>query len=192
MQQNQPQSKTEEDVNALTHLVGSSIFLYLAITSSAIEHAAYTLIFSVMFFSSFLYHIETPWKSLFRMVDQFFIYIVIGASGIIVPDLLTPFQKVLFLSVLGLSFVYHIVRQFLKIPEGFTIPFLYLGNGIICSYFLIAMSSQITLSLALGIGTYLFGFVFYIKDDKKYFHSIWHIMCTLGAYFIYVHLSTLF
>jgi len=191
MQQNQPQSKSEEAVNALTHLFGSLTFLYLAITCSTTNQTVYTSMFSAMFFSSFLYHIETPWKSLFRMVDQFFIYIVIGVSGIIVPDLAPSFQKVLFLSILGLSFIHHATRQFLEIPEGFSIPFLYLGNGIICSYFLVVMSSQITLNLILGISAYLGGFIFYVKDDKKYFHSIWHIMCTLGAYSIYTHLSIL-
>ena len=81
MQQNQPQTQKEENINALTHLAGSMGFVYLSIMCSSISHLLYTLIFALMFFSSFLYHFGTSRKSLFRTIDQFFIYVVIGATG---------------------------------------------------------------------------------------------------------------
>jgi len=191
MQKNQPQSRAEEVINALTHLLSSLFFIFLAITSGTIWETAYSTIFSVMFFASFLYHAETPWKSSFRLVDQFFIYVVIGASGLLVPDSLEPGQVVFFLSILSLTFVHHVMRQVLSIPEGYTVPLLYLGNGIICSYFLLSGSSYLTPMLWCGIFSYLIGFFFYINDHVRYFHSIWHVMCGTGAYLIYDHLSSL-
>lgn len=192
MQQNHPQSKKEENVNALTHLAGSIAFVYLSIISSTEGQLAYSLIFAMMFFSSFLYHIRETRKTLFRTVDQFFIYVVIGATGLIVPDLLTSFEAVFFLSILGLTFIHHILRQVLSIPEGFIVPLLYLINGIICSYFLIFESSHVSSSLIFGICFYLVGFCFYVNDHIQYFHSAWHIMCVLGAYHVYLHISSPF
>ena len=81
MQNNYPQSKSEEFLNAFSHILASAYFAYLAYESLHIVAILYGAIFSSMFFASFLYHAETPWKSSFRLLDQFFIYIVIGASG---------------------------------------------------------------------------------------------------------------
>lgn len=192
MQQNQPQTQKEENINALTHLAGSVGFVYLSIMCSSISHLLYTLIFALMFFSSFLYHFGTSRKSLFRTIDQFFIYVVIGATGVIVPDLLTSFDIILFISILSLTFIHHMARQMLQIPEGFVVPFLYLGNGSICAYFLIFGSSQVSSYLIFGISFYLAGFWFYVNDHIRYFHSAWHVMCSLGAYLVYVHISNPF
>lgn len=191
MQKNQPQTRIEEGLNAITHLVATIFFGFLAFTSNSKWAIAYSTIFATMFFASFLYHLESPWKSSFRLADQFFIYVVIGASGILVPDALEPIQIVFFLSILFLTFVHHIIRQVLSVPEGFTVPFLYLGNGLLCSYFLIFGSSTITIFLWCGILSYMVGFLFYINDHIKYFHSAWHVMCSTGAYLIYKHLSSL-
>jgi len=192
MQNNYPQSKTEEILNSLSHILVSGGFAYLVFTSSNLATSLYGGIFSLMFLMSFLYHAETPWKETFRLLDQFFIYIVIGASGILVPDTLSMFQSIFFVSLLALTFIHHLSRWLLNIHEGYTIPLLYLGNGVLSGYFLLNESSQVTTALWLGLGFYLVGFFFYLKDHIKYFHTIWHIMCGLGSYLVYVHLSSLF
>jgi hemolysin III len=192
MQNNYPQSKSEEFLNAFSHILASAYFAYLAYESLHIVAILYGAIFSSMFFASFLYHAETPWKSSFRLLDQFFIYIVIGASGILIPDALSMFQVTLFITFLALTFIHHLSRWILNVPEGFVIPLLYFGNGALSGYFLIAESSQLTTFLWLGLGGYLVGFLFYLSDHIKYFHTVWHIMCCLGSYFIYAHLNSLF
>lgn len=192
MQNNYPQSKSEEALNSLSHILASGYFAYLAYATTHTVAILYGAIFSSMFFMSFLYHAETPWKPLLRLLDQFFIYIVIGASGILVPDTLSVPQATIFIAFLALTFVHHLARWLLNIPEGFVIPLLYLVNGVLSGYFLIVESSQLTAFLWLGLGSYLVGFLFYLSDHIKYFHAVWHIMCCLGAYFIYAHLNSLF
>jgi len=192
MQNNYPQSRTEEFLNSLTHISAAGVFLYLSSSTRIYAGSIYALIFSLMFFISFLYHSETRWKSILRSVDQFFIYIAIGASGLLIPDSLSVFQSIFFVSFLSLSILHHVIRHLLKISEGYTIPLLYLANGIISGFLLLTESQALSPALWLGIGSYLVGFYFYLKDHIKYYHAIWHVMCSLGAYLLYVHLNSLF
>lgn len=192
MQNNYPQSKIEEFFNSLTHIIACFIFLYLALSSSASRSSLYSLMFAMMFFASFLYHSLPFLKSTFRLLDQVFIYIVIGASGVLVPNSLTHFQYIFFIGILSLTLIHHLMRQFLNISEGYIIPVLYLINGVFAGYLMLVESLILTFWLWFGFSFYLFGFYFYLKDHIKYYHTVWHVMSGLAAYFMYKHISILF
>ena len=119
---------------------------------------------------------------------MFFIYIVIGATGLLVPQVLDSYHTLLILSLLSLSAIHHAMRGVLKIPEGYAIPIFYLLNGLVVAYFIMCSEPLTTNMLYLSLLTYLAGFVFYINDHIKYFHTGWHIACSTGAYFMYCHL----
>lgn len=188
MQKNQPKTEFEEACNALSHLIACALFVFLAFNSPENTSMTYAIIFSIMFFSSFLYHAKTGWKNFFRNLDMFFIYVVIGASGLLVPRTLDPHHAILIVSVLSLSGIHHAIRGILDIPEGYAVPALYLANGLIASYVILSAMPYSTHSLFISLAIYLAGFVFYINDHIKYFHAGWHIACCAGAYFMHCHL----
>ena len=188
MQNNQPQTSFEELCNALSHIVFSILFLFLFIDSREFAPSAYSLIFSIMFFSSFLYHSPTRWKRMFRHIDQFFIYVAIGASGLLVPKSFSPYGTVLILSLLSLSAIHHVMRCLFDISEGHTVPIFYLMNGIVSGAVIISSQSSSNEMLYASLGVYFLGFIFYVNDHIKYFHTVWHILCSLAAYYMYCHL----
>lgn len=188
MQKNQPKTAFEETCNALSHLIAFGIFTFLGFNSPENTSMLYATIFSTMFFSSFLYHSKTRWKNFFRNLDMFFIYIVIGASGLLVPQTIDPYHAILIVSVLSLSGIHHVMRGILDIPEGYAVPVLYLLNGLIAAYVILCAMPHSTHSLYASLAVYLIGFVFYVNDHIKYFHAGWHVACCGGAYFMYCHL----
>ena len=188
MQKNQPKTAFEEKCNALSHLLAFGLFTLLGFTSPDITSSTYSVIFATMFFSSFLYHSETRWKVFFRNVDMFFIYVVIGATGLLVPQALDPYHAILIVGVLFLSGVHHLIRGVFGIPEGYAVPVLYLVNGLIAAYVILCSDPHHTGALWLSLVTYLVGFAFYVNDHIKYFHTGWHVACSGGAYFMHCHL----
>ena len=188
MQNNKPQTLAEEASNAGTHLISSIFFLFLSTQNVSPRPATYCLIFACMFFSSFLYHAQTRLKHVFRNIDMFFIYVVIGATGLIVPNNIDIRAIVFMTSVLSLSALHHGIRGFLEIPEGYSVPVLYLLNGLIAAYCVMIDADYLTWELLMSLVTYIAGFFLYINDHIKFFHTGWHVACSTGSYFMYLHL----
>jgi channel protein (hemolysin III family) len=191
MQNSKPQSKVEEGLNGFSHLVASIFFLFLAFYSKDLRGVTYCAVFSLMFMSSTIYHLTEKHKVLFRAIDQMFIYVVIGATTILATQSLTNYQMILIISVLSLTILHHAIRAYLSIPEGFTVPLLYLFNGSLCGYFMLKNSESMNFALITGLSTYIVGFFFYLNDHRKYFHFAWHVTCIAGAFLVFVYVNSL-
>ena len=190
MQNNSPQTKREEVYNAISHLAFGGLFLFLLASETRPKIQGYLTIFSCMFISSFLYHIKTNHKQIFRSIDQFFIYMTIGVTGISACSSIESLQVLFIVSALIVSCVYHFVRQSLDIQEGYTIPILYLLNGLAVGTMILLDRSGADYLLFLSLSFYVVGFFFYINDHKRYFHFGWHVMSGTAAILMYAYIAS--
>ncbi len=193
-------SLSEEIWHAITHGVGFLLGIAglvvlvvfaslhagaLAITASAIYGA--TLV--IMYGSSTLYHSITNYriKKLFQTFDHASIYILIAGSY--TPISLLTLRGAWGWSIFGVNWgvaIFGIVLKFLY-PGKFEKLSLYLyvimGWMILVAFNPLVNHIQSTglwLLVAGGL-FYSFGVIFYIKDTKPYFHTIWHFFVLAGS-----------
>lgn len=191
MQNSRPQSIEEERLNALSHLAASGFYALLYLTADSLIQMIYCTSFTIMFFASYLYHNAKKAKELYRLIDQSFIYVVMGVTGLCGAVNISIFCKILILAGLGMTLVYHSLRLLFNMPEGYLIPFLYFLNGAFIAICLLLSAGPIKIFLISALASYVVGFALYVCDHKKYFHFGWHIMCLLGSVLMYKHVSIL-
>ncbi|NOX15821.1 MAG: hemolysin III family protein [Epsilonproteobacteria bacterium] len=157
----------------------------LGITTSAIYGA--TLI--VMYGSSTLYHSITNYraKKLFQTFDHASIYILIAGSY--TPISLLTLRGAWGWSIFGVNWGIAMIGVALKFlyPRRFEKLSLYLyvimGWIVLIAFdpLIHNMPSRGLWLLVAGGLLYSFGIIFYIKDTKPYFHTIWHFFVLAGS-----------
>ncbi len=193
-------SITEEIWHAITHGIGFFMGIAglvvlvvtatihsdaLGITASAIYGT--TLI--VMYGSSTLYHSITNYriKKLFQTFDHASIYILIAGSY--TPISLLTLRGAWGWSIFGVNWGIAVVGVALKFlyPRRFEKLSLYLyvimGWMVIVAFdpLIHNMPSGGLWLLVAGGLFYSFGVIFYVKDSKPYFHTIWHFFVLAGS-----------
>lgn len=192
----------EEIFNSVSHGAGGLLsiagtvvlIVFAAIYSNAwgvVSSAIYGASLIILYTMSTLYHAITnrKAKSFFRIMDHNTIFFLI--AGTYTPITLVPlrgaFGWVLFGIVWGAAII-GIVLNSIDL-ERFRKPSIvcYVAMGWVV---LIAIKSMLrnvnTVSLwflLIGGLFYTVGVIFYIKKDKKYFHSIWHLFTVAGSVF---------
>ncbi len=203
-----PQTPKEELANALSHglglilgLIGIPFLILKAIdngqSSTLIGSAAFSLgILMVYTFSTF-YHASRilRWKNKLQVLDHISIYFLIAGSYTpMILAVLQPDKALLFLSILWGSVL---IGTFFKI--FFTGRFkvlsvsLYLLMGWLAVFFVNDVLGQISIEtlswIAAGGLAYTAGVFFYVKSNRLYFHTVWHMFVLLGtiAHFVAVY-----
>lgn len=203
-----PQTPKEELANALSHglglilgLIGIPFLILKAIdngqSSTLIGSAAFSLgILMVYTFSTF-YHASKilRWKNKLQVLDHISIYFLIAGSYTpMIFAVLQPDKALLFLSILWGSVL---IGTFFKI--FFTGRFkvlsvsLYLLMGWLAVFFVNDVLGQISIEtlswIAAGGLAYTAGVFFYVKSNRLYFHTVWHMFVLLGtiAHFVAVY-----
>ena len=157
----------------------------LGITASAIYGA--TLI--ILYGSSTLYHSITNFKAkrLFQTFDHASIYILIAGSY--TPISLLTLRGAWGWSIFGINWGIALVGVTLKFlyPRRFEKLSLYLyvimGWMVLIAFKPLVhnMPSGGLWLLVLGGLFYSFGVIFYVKDTKPFFHTIWHFFVLAGS-----------
>ena len=206
----QPPSTGEEIANAITHGVGAVMAiaaLVVLIVISAMKGTVWHIIsFSIfgatlilLYFASTLYHSLTNVraKNVFHKFDHISIYLLI--AGTYTPFCLTALRGWIGWSVLGVVWGCAILGAVLKaISIGkrvrlSTILYVLMGWVILIAIKPLyhAMSFNGFMFLMAGGISYTFGTIFFIRDQVKYNHSMWHLFVLGGSVLHFFSVLTL-
>lgn len=194
------QTPKEEHANTISHAIGLVLGLISIpfLIKKALAMNEVSLLFGAASFSlgivmvysfSTLYHSSKNPKSKnkLQILDHISIYFLIAGSYTpMILAILKPAKAFIFLSILWGSVM---IGSFFKI--FFTGRFkilsvsLYLLMGWMALFFREEVFEKISLEtlnwIAIGGISYTIGVYFYVKSNKLYFHSIWHIFVLIGT-----------
>lgn len=195
-------SIAEEIWHAITHGVGlllSIAGLAILVAYAALQGSALTVTSSaifgatliIMYGSSTLYHAITHAKAkrLFQQFDHASIYFLIAGSY--TPISLITLGGMLGWTIFAINWTTAIFGIYLKFAyqdrfEKLSL-ILYLIMGwliVVAAKPLIAAMENGGLWLLVAGGlSYTFGIIFYIRDNKLYYHAIWHLFVLAGSIF---------
>lgn len=203
-------STGEEIANAITHGVGAVMAiaaLVVLIVISAMKGTVWHVVsFSIfgatlilLYFASTLYHSLTNVraKNVFHKFDHISIYLLI--AGTYTPFCLTALRGWIGWSVLGVVWGCAILGAVLKaISIGkrvrlSTILYVLMGWVILIAIKPLyhAMSFNGFMLLIAGGISYTFGTIFFIRDQVKYNHSVWHLFVLGGSVLHFFSVLTL-
>ncbi len=194
--------KREELFNVLTHGAGAlmsvaalaSMAYFSAMRGTPLQ-VAVSLIFGVslllLYSASAIYHAMTRlrWKRLFQTVDHLCIYVLI--AGTYTPVALlglqgrwgwTVFALIWLFAAAGFAFKLSPLRRFEKLS---LILYLVMGWLIVIALgpLIDRMDGEPLLLLLLGGLCYSGGVYFFVKENRPYFHTIWHLFVLAGSTF---------
>jgi hemolysin III len=194
------QSTGEEIANAITHGIGALlaiaalvVLVVLAAMKGTVWHVVSFSIFGttlvLLYFASTLYHslTFTRAKGLFHKFDHISIYLLI--AGTYTPFCLTALRGWVGWTVLGIVWTCAIIGAVIKaISIGSkvrlsTILYVMMGWVILIAikplYEAVSFSGFIFL-IAGGV-SYTLGTIFFMRDQVKYNHSVWHLFVLGGS-----------
>ena len=198
---NMPQwQEGEEFVNSFTHGIGAALsivatyFLYRVAKKSKDGYKVFgNLIFGfsmiLLYTASTLYHglTDISFKKLMRYVDHCSVFILIAGSY--APFTLTILRSHGGYSILAIVWtiaIFGILSKifFFDVIEKYTV-FFYVAMGWVIlgslNNLLKAMDPKGVFWLALGGVTYTAGTYFFIHDETKFFHAIFHLFIIGGT-----------
>jgi hemolysin III len=177
-------TKEEEMWNSITHSVafGTTLLGFFITDSNAGRLLCLSL--AITFLFSILYHstIQPSIKRRFRMLDMASIHMTIGVTGASWCWLIdSPIWWVCLLPAL-FGFVYTVVGYGSGDLEKRMVP-LCLTSTLLCIpiFCLAAPSGYQRLMFFMGLGFYFGGLFFYVLDDHKWYHTIWHCFVYVGS-----------
>jgi len=194
------ESTGEEIANAITHGVGALlaiaalvILIVLAAVNGTVWHVVSFSIFGttlvLLYFASTLYHSLTHIraKHVFNKIDHISIYLLI--AGTYTPFCLTALRGWIGWTVFGLVWGCAVLGAVLKaISIGSrvrlsTILYVLMGWVILFAIKPLyqAMSFNGFVLLMSGGVSYTLGTVFFLRDQVKYNHSVWHLFVLGGS-----------
>ena len=194
------QTPKEELANAVSHgfglllgLIGIPFLILKAMEngrfSAFIAALAFALGIIMVYTSSTLYHAAKDQKLKIRLqvLDHISIYFLIAGSYTpMVLAVLKQDKAILFLSILwGSVLVGTFFKLFYTGRFKILSVVIYLTMGWLAVFFFQDILERISfMTLAwIGVGglAYTIGVYFYIKSEKPFFHSIWHIFVLAGT-----------
>lgn len=202
------QTPKEELANAVSHgiglvfgLIGIPFLIQKTLQtdqlSALIGAIAFSLGIVMVYTFSTLYHATTnpKWKSKLQIWDHISIYFLIAGSYTpMVLAVLKQDKAILFLSILWASvLVGSLFKLFFTGRFKMLSVVIYLTMGWLAVFFIQDILDQISFETLAWIGAgglaYTVGVYFYIKSDKLYYHTVWHIFVLAGtfAHFVAVY-----
>lgn len=194
------ESTGEEIANAITHGVGALlaiaalvILVVLAAVNGTVWHVVSFSIFGatlvLLYFASTLYHSLTHVraKQVFNKIDHISIYLLI--AGTYTPFCLTALRGWIGWTVFGLVWGCAVLGAVLKaISIGTRVrlsTILYVMMGWVILFAIKplyqAMSFNGFILLMSGGVSYTLGTIFFLRDQVKYNHSVWHLFVLGGS-----------
>jgi hemolysin III len=190
---------TEILANAITHgigliltIIGAIYLIYITASGSRlrlISCAVYAATLVLVYFVSTLYHslVRTPARQVFQILDHSAIYLLIAGTY-------TPFSLLCFKGWLAWAMIIAIwscaiAGLIYKGIAGYRHPrvslAIYLLMGWIGVLAIVPMIHAISLAGVLWILAggvfYTLGVYFYNRDNRSYYHALWHIFVLLGS-----------
>lgn len=203
-------SKREEIVNAVTHGIGAGLaiaglvlLIVFAAHQGTVSHIVGFTIFGatmvVLYLASTLYHSFTHpnTKKLFRKFDHMSIFLLI--AGTYTPFCLTALPGWVGWTIFGIIWSCAIIGIVLKIfftghHENIS-TFLYVVMGWLVIPAIKTLFDSVSFStflfLIAGGICYTAGTYFFVKDSKRYYHSIWHLFVVAGSTFHFFSVMSL-
>lgn len=196
--------ENEEFWNTITHfigfilcLIGIPLLFYFNQNLTSLSFVAcslFSLGLLMVYGSSSAYHFVTDkqLKKKLRILDHISIYYLILGSyaPMCLIALYDSSGLTIFLTVLILAVVGTIKKLFFTGKYGFISLLLYLLMGWMIVFYIRSFIELIDFGalilIALGGLSYTLGVVFYTRDNKKYFHAIWHMFVLGGSIFHYL------
>jgi hemolysin III len=196
--------ENEEFWNTITHfigfilcLIGIPLLFYFNQNLTSLSFVAcslFSLGLLMVYGSSSAYHFVTDkqLKKKLRILDHISIYYLILGSyaPMCLIALYDSSGLTIFLTVLILAVVGTIKKLFFTGKYGFISLLLYLLMGWMVVFYIRSFIELIDFGalvlIALGGLSYTLGVVFYARDNKKYFHAIWHMFVLGGSIFHYL------
>ncbi len=194
----------EEIFNSVSHgtggllaIAGTAVLIvFSAIYSNAwgvVSASIYGASLIILYTMSTLYHAITnkKAKAFFRIMDHNTIFFLI--AGTYTPITLVPLRGALGWALFGIVWgaaILGIVFNSIDL-EKFRKPSVvcYVAMGWVIIIAIKPMLERVNaLSLwflLIGGLFYTFGIIFYVKKNKKYFHSVWHLFTIAGSVFHY-------
>lgn len=200
MSEKKPQSTGEEIANAITHGIGALlaiaalvVLVVLAAMKGTVWHVVSFSIFGstlvLLYFASTLYHslTFTRARGLFHKFDHISIYLLI--AGTYTPFCLTALRGWIGWTVFGIVWTCAIIGAVIKaISIGSkvrlsTILYVMMGWVILIAIKPLyeAMSFSGFMFLIAGGVSYTLGTIFFMRDQIKYNHSVWHLFVLGGS-----------
>ena len=194
------QGRDEELINSITHgfglvlsIAGLSAFVTLAgnigTTRYTVGCGVYGTSLVMLYAASTLYHSRPAgeWKRLFHLLDHIGIYVLI--AGTYTPMVLFASQGMFGWLCLAAAWGLALVGSFAKIvrmgrlDDDSSMPYLVMGALCLMSFrWLLANAPPgETKWLLAGFLFYSAGAIFYFKDEKRFYHSIWHLFVLAGS-----------
>jgi hemolysin III len=194
------QGRDEELMNSITHglglvlsIAGLSALVTLAgnigTMRSTVGCGVYGASLVMLYAASTLYH---SWpagelKRLFHLLDHIGIYVLI--AGTYTPMALFASSGLFGWSCLSAAWSFALfgscakVARMSRLDDDSSMP--YLVMGVMC----VMSAAQLVTNLPSGETTwllkgglfYLAGAIFYFNDDKRFYHSIWHLFVLAGS-----------
>ena len=192
--------RAEELANSITHGVGlvlSLAGLYGLVLITGESHASghalgcrvYGASLVLLYAASTLYHgwRDDGTKRVLLLLDHIGIYVLI--AGTYTPMALIPLRGPLGWGLLVLAWGFALVGSTVKIgrihrlDEDSPVPYLVMGSmWLVAAGRLVATVSPGEFLWLLGGGAaYLIGLFFFINDDRRFNHAIWHLFVLLGS-----------
>jgi len=194
------QTPQEELTNSLSHglglilgLIGIPFLIQKALEKNLISDLIGVIAFSlgilmVYTFSTVYHAAKNPkWKSKLQVLDHISIYFLIAGSY--TPMVLTVLKQdkaMIFLSILwGSVLVGTFFKLFFTGRFKILSVVIYLTMGWLAVFFFQDILARISLETLVWIGigglAYTVGVYFYIKSERMYFHTIWHLFVLAGT-----------
>jgi hemolysin III len=194
------QSRDEELMNSITHglglvlsIAGLSAFVTLAgnigTTRYTVGCGVYGASLVMLYAASTLYH---SWpagelKRVFHLLDHIGIYVLI--AGTYTPMALFASRGLFGWSCVTAAWGFALIGSCAKVArmsrldDDSSMPYLVMGVMCVMSarqFVANIPSGQTTWLLAGGL-YYLAGAIFYFNDEKRFYHSIWHLFVLAGS-----------
>jgi hemolysin III len=194
------QDRGEELVNSITHglglvlsVVGISALVTLAANIGSSRYAfgcgVYGASLVMLYTASTLFHSWPPGevKRVFLLLDHIGIYILI--AGTYTPIALFASPGTFAWSRLEMAWGLALFGSFIKIVRverlgvDSALPYVVMSGLCVMSFvrFLANVTSEETSWLLAGGFFYLAGLVFFFNDNKRFYHSIWHLFVLAGS-----------
>ncbi|MBT1709383.1 hemolysin III family protein [Fulvivirgaceae bacterium PWU5] len=194
------QTKGEEIANAITHGLGAvlaAVALVFLIIVAAVKGTAWHVVsFSIfgatlllLYIASTLYHSLTHdrAKFLFRKFDHMSIYLLI--AGTYTPFCLTALHGwvgwTIFGVIWGCAIFGVVLKAFYTGKKEMLSTILYVVMGwmgmLAVKPLYDTLSTQSFIFLLLGGVFYTAGTLFFVRDNIRYFHGIWHLFVLAGS-----------
>ncbi len=201
----QVKNDIEEKANAITHGLGllfATIALPILVIKALDCHTGekikgllvYTGCFFILYLSSTLYHSSrtVKWRKFYRKLDHISIFLMIAGSytpfiiGFLYGNNKWGFLIIMWTIVLfGAIFKIFFTGRYDRLS---VIIYLAMGWMLIfqAEAFFTRIPSMSLWMIVIGGAAYTLGTYFYSRDDRPYYHAIWHLFCLGGSIFHYI------